>query len=87
MSASIFSFVPEARVKDILGNLQVFIGLAIQLIDGSGQLLMSFGQSTPYCSVLKNQVFDRNTCFELHKKSDAMPRLWEKPISLPAMPI
>ena len=69
MSASIFSFVPEARVRDILGNLQAFIGLAIQLIDGSGQLLMSFGQSTAYCSVLKNQVFDRSTCFELHKNA------------------
>lgn len=69
MSASIFSFVPEARVRDILGNLQAFTGLAIQLIDGSGQLLMSFGQSTAYCSILKKQVFDKNTCFQLHKNA------------------
>ena len=69
MTAGIFSFVPEARVRDILGNLQAFTGLAIQLIDGSGQLLMSFGQSTAYCAVLKKQVFDKKTCFELHKNA------------------
>lgn len=69
MAASIFSFVPEARVKDILGNLQAFTGLAIQLIDSEGQLLMSFGQSTGYCSILKKQVFDKNQCFQLHKNA------------------
>ena len=69
MSAGIFSFVPEVRVREVLGNLQAFTGLAIQLIDGGGQMLMSFGQSTAYCTVLKNQVFDRSTCFELHKNA------------------
>lgn len=69
MGAGIFSFVSEERIKDILGNLQSFTGLAIQLIDGSGQLLMSFGQSTAYCSILKKQVFDKSTCFELHKNA------------------
>lgn len=69
MSASIFSFVPEARMRDVLGNLQAFTNLAIQLIDSSGQLLMSFGQSTGYCAILKKQVFDRSTCFQLHKNA------------------
>ena len=69
MAASLFSLVSEARVRDVLGNLQAFTGLAIQLIDGSGQLLMSFGQSTGYCSILKKQVFDKETCFRLHRNS------------------
>lgn len=69
MSASIFSLAPEARVKDILSKLQSFTNLAIQLIDSSGQLLMSFGQSTSYCSILKKQVFDQSTCFQLHKNA------------------
>ena len=69
MAASIFSFVPETQVKDILGNLQAFTGLAIQLIDSEGQLLMSFGQTTAYCSILKKQVFDKSTCFQLHKNA------------------
>lgn len=69
MAASIFSFVPETRVRDILGNLQAFTGLAIQLIDSSGQLLLAFGQTTGYCAILKKQVFDKNTCFQLHKNA------------------
>lgn len=69
MPASIFSFVPEARVKEVLENLQSFTNLAIQLIDGSGQLLMSFGQSTAYCAILKKQVFDKETCFALHRNA------------------
>lgn len=69
MASSIFSFVPEARVKDVLGNLQAFTGLAIQLIDVSGTLLMSFGQSTSYCNVLKKKVFQKGECFLLHMKA------------------
>lgn len=52
MAASIFSFVPEATISDVLGNLQSFTGLAIQLIDSIGTLLLSFGQPTSYCTVL-----------------------------------
>lgn len=69
MASSIFSFVPEAQVKDVLGNLQAFTGLAIQLIDVSGTLLMSFGQSTSYCNVLKKKVFQKGECFLLHMKA------------------
>ena len=69
MSEGIFSFVPEARIRDVLGNLQAFTGLAIQLIDRDGLLIMSFGQSTAYCSILKKQVFDKRTCFELHRNA------------------
>ena len=57
MAVSIFSFVPESRVSAVLGNLQEYTGLAIQLIDSKGNLIMSFGQSTSYCALLKNQVF------------------------------
>lgn len=69
MPEGIFSFVPEARIRDVLGNLQAFTGLAIQLIDRDGLLIMSFGQSTAYCSILKKQVFDKRTCFELHRNA------------------
>ncbi len=69
MAVSIFSLVSEARVADVLGNLQEFTGLSIQLIDGNGTLIMSFGQSTSYCAALKKQVFDKSVCFELHMKA------------------
>lgn len=69
MASSIFSFVSEARVSDVLGNLQAFTGLAIQLIDSSGTMLMSFGQSTAYCTILKKKVFQKSECFLLHMKA------------------
>lgn len=69
MISSIFSFVPEARVADVLGNLQEFTGLAIQLIDSNGTMLMSFGQTTGYCTVLKREVFQQKECFLLHMKA------------------
>lgn len=69
MAASIFSFVPEATISDVLGNLQSFTGLAIQLIDSSGTLLLSFGQPTSYCTVLQKNVFDKSECFSLHMKA------------------
>lgn len=71
MAASLFSFVTEARIRDILDNLQSFTGLAIQLIDSSGSLLMSFGQTTGYCSILKKKVFDSSVCLRLHAAAGA----------------
>ena len=69
MGSGVFSLVPEERMKEILSNLQAFTGLAIQLIDSDGQLLMSFGHTTNYCAILKKHVFNRDECFTLHKKS------------------
>lgn len=69
MAISLFSIVSKERFADVLGNLQAFTGLAIQLIDSSGMLVMSFGQSTSYCAILKKTVFDKNECFQLHMKA------------------
>lgn len=68
MQESIFSLIPEERIRDILKNLQAFTGLAIQLIDNQDKLLMSFGKPTGYCTQLKKQVFRRNDCFLLEMK-------------------
>lgn len=69
MAVSIYSLIPKARIADVLGNLQAFTGLPIQLIDSSGMLLLSFGQTTSYCAILKKRVFDKNECFQLHMKA------------------
>lgn len=69
MASALFSFVPETEISDILSNLQAFTGLAIQLIDDNGNLLMSFGESTTFCSILKKKVFDSNICLQLHIKA------------------
>ncbi|MGI5976634.1 MAG: PocR ligand-binding domain-containing protein [Candidatus Limivicinus sp.] len=69
MAAGLFALVSEAELNDVLGNLQAFTGLAIQLIDDEGSLLKSYGQSARYCSLLKSRVFDRAICFQLHMKA------------------
>lgn len=69
MSAGLFSFLPEDRIRDILENLQQFTGLAIQLIDPAGQPLMIFGQVPGYCSVLKKKVFGDQTCRQLYTQA------------------
>lgn len=69
MAESIFSLVPEAKVVSVLSNLQEYTGLAIQLIDSNGSMIMSFGQTTAYCTILKKTVFSRNECFRLHMKA------------------
>lgn len=66
MAISIFSLVPESRVSAVLSNLQEFTGLAIQLIDSNGSMIMSFGQTTSYCTILKKTVFTKTECFRLH---------------------
>lgn len=67
MKTGIYALIPEERLQAVLGNLQAFTDLAIQLIDANGTLLMSFGKSTGYCAKLKQSVFDRQECFLLHR--------------------
>lgn len=66
METGIYALIPEERLRIVLGNLQSFTDLAIQLIDADGKLLLSFGKSTGYCAKLKQNVFDRRECFQLH---------------------
>ena len=61
MANSIFSLVPERKVTAVLSNLQEFTGLAIQLIDSNGSMIMSFGQTTNYCTILKKTVFTKTS--------------------------
>lgn len=66
MEKGIYALISEERLKTVLGNLQAFTDLAIQLIDNTGSLLLSFGKSTGYCAKLKQHVFERQECFLLH---------------------
>lgn len=69
MSSGIFSLVPKERLSDVLDTLHSFVELPIQLINESGELLLAFGKSTRYCALIKQQVFTRSECFELHRKA------------------
>lgn len=57
-----FSLISRDRLEDVLGNLQAFTGLAIQLIDNGGGVLLSFGQAPDCCATLEREVFRRGEC-------------------------
>ena len=69
MAGGVYSLIPAQRLQEVLENLHQFTGISIQLIDHDGTLLLSFGEPTGYCSILKKNVFSKNECFELHMKA------------------
>lgn len=62
MESGVFSLISRDRLEDVLGNLQAFTGLAIQLIDSGGGVLLSFGQAPDCCATLEREVFRRGEC-------------------------
>lgn len=69
MTNGIYSRIPESKLRDILQTFQAYTEIPIQLIDHDGTLLLSFGKSTGYCSLLKKHVFSSSECFSLHIKA------------------
>ena len=69
MEGGIYALIPAERLQKVLENLQAFTGISIQLIDQDGTLLLSFGNVTRYCSILKKNVFTEGECFALHLKA------------------
>ena len=69
MSERIFSFVPEARIRDVLGNLQAFTGLAIQLIGSDGTI-----HPAVEINLRHTMGYAANRFAELHLHPDARGR-------------
>lgn len=69
MESKIYSFISKDRLSDILNTLHSFTGLAIDLIDADGTMLQTYGKSTKYCAILKNSIFTKNECFNVHFKA------------------
>lgn len=69
MPYAVFSLIPESHLRDVLENLHDYTGLPIQLIARSGELILSFGEPTDYCSRLQRDVLPEGACLKLH--SDA----------------
>ncbi len=66
MAVGIFSLVSEERLGDVLGTLHAFTELPIRLIGEGGAPLLSFGETSPYCGLLKQYIFTKNECGALH---------------------
>ncbi len=69
MNSELFAILPQSRISEVLDNLQQFTSLSIQLIDNRGEMLMSFGKTTNYCSLVKKKVFEKGECFNMHMKA------------------
>ena len=69
MAASIFSYIPEAHLCDILQTLQAFTNLPIQLLDENGITIRTFGKATGYCALLKEKIFPNGSCAKLHAQA------------------
>lgn len=70
MEPVLFSLVPREHLEDVLDNLQKFTGLNIQLLDGTGKLIMSFGRPQDYCARLSElNIFSSEECYKFHRKA------------------
>ena len=69
MSESMDSRLPIRRLGEVLKNLQAFTGIAVQLIDRDGSLLLAYGEPNAYCGILKKNVFTAGECHQLHMKA------------------
>ncbi len=69
MAFSIFSFISEARLDEVLGNLHDFTELTVQLISGEGILIKTYGEMPKYCSMLQGNAFDLSVCRRLQAKA------------------
>ena len=69
MERGIFALIPEARLRDVLETLHEYTELPIQLIDAGGSLLLTFGEATGYCSLIRKHIFMGSECLELHRRA------------------
>lgn len=65
MVSGIFAKISQERIYDILEVLHGYISIPIQLIDDQGQIVMSFGKSPQYCTLLRKNIFPGKPCFAL----------------------
>lgn len=69
MSAGIFAKISQKKIASVLENLHQFIELPVQLIDGNGDLVLSYGESPRYCKLLMKSLFPGQKCFAIHVKA------------------
>ena len=69
MATSIFARIPEEHLCDMLQTFQAFTNLTIQLLDEKGAPIRTFGKTTGYCALLKEDIFPKASCAQLHAKA------------------
>ena len=69
MDSGFFSLVSRERMEDVLESIHGYTQLALQLMDGDGQVLMGFGKANGYCALLRRHVFTGNECSAVHRQA------------------
>ena len=69
MDSGFFALVSRERMEDVLESIHGYTQLALQLMDGDGQVLMGFGKANGYCALLRRRVFTGNECNAVHRQA------------------
>jgi len=69
MVAGIYTLVSKERLDDVLGTLHLYTELPVELIDGNGDVLRSYGERTRYCALLNQHLFAGTECRSVHLKA------------------
>ena len=69
MAAGIYTLVGKDRLDDVLGTLHLYTELPVELIDGNGDVLRSYGERTRYCALLNRHLFAGTECRSMHLKA------------------
>ena len=68
MKTGIFSLISRQRLQDVLETLHAYTELTLELLDAEGNQLMSFGDRSRSCTLVRAHVFIHNECDELKRK-------------------
>ena len=69
MNSHLFLYYPKSDFASILDSLHACIGLQIQLLDASGEALLTYGTPPPYCKRAEACLRDGKTCRQEHDKA------------------
>lgn len=69
MGSSIFKVIAKGHLDDILQAFFSCVKLPIQLLDDQGVVLMSYGGTNEYCSLIQKCLRPGETCAALHQKA------------------
>lgn len=66
MTPVLYSIVPEETLRSMLHTFYGCIGLSIQIINEYGQILISEGERTGFCTLFKKHLPPYDSCEKLH---------------------
>lgn len=66
---SLYDFLDENRLHEMLDAFHACLDTSIQIIDAEGKILKSFGETTAFCQIFKKHLPSDDSCERLHIKA------------------